>query len=111
MRTPVSLGPRSRRFVGVALLTASALAVGACGEHFEAGLANASSLGRPTRPTRQHDAIANADDSCPRTPGAFDPVPGRAPPCVDTFEDSGTPPPVDGGASLDGALVGPAINK
>jgi hypothetical protein len=100
-------GPRCGPLVGAALLVASALTVGACAEHFEAGLANAPSLERQNRPTRQHDAIANADDSCPRTPGAFDPVPGRAPPCVDTFDDAGAPPP-DGGAWFDGAVMAPA---
>ena len=89
-------------------LASCALLGAACGGGFEAGLANAPSMERQNRPTRQHDVIANADDSCPRKAGAFDPVPGRAPPCADTFGDAGAPA-VDAGPSLDGALAGPSF--
>jgi hypothetical protein len=92
----------------VLVLASCALVGGACGGNFEAGLANAPSIERQNRPTRQHDVIANADDSCPRKAGAFDPVPGRTPPCVDTLDDAGAPRG-DAGPSLDGALAGPSF--
>ena len=76
--------------VAVALLVAFLLAVG-CGEQFEAGLANAPSMQRTSVPVRQHDAIANADDSCPRATGGNDPLRNRAPPCSDLHQDAGVP--------------------
>jgi hypothetical protein len=76
---------RSSRLFGVALL----LLAPACGEHFEAGLANAPSMQRSSVPVRNHDAIANADDSCPRATGGSDPLPNRASPCNETFIEAG----------------------
>jgi hypothetical protein len=81
----------SRWCVAVVPLFALLLAVG-CGEQFEAGLANAPSMQRASVPVRHHDAIANADDSCPRATGGNDPLPNRAPPCNELHPgDAGEP--------------------
>jgi hypothetical protein len=79
---------RSSRLSGIALLALLLLAP-ACGEHFEAGLANAPSMERSSVPVRNHDAIANADDSCPRAAGGSDPLRNRASPCNDIFVEAG----------------------
>ena len=86
-------GSRERlvRF-GAALLLPLVVGVGACAERVEAGLANAPSLERSDPPVRHHDVIANADDSCPRSVGAPDPIPGRTTPCGgEVFDDAGRP--------------------
>jgi hypothetical protein len=70
------------------------LVLAACGEQFEAGLANAPSMQRTSVPVRHHDVIANGDDSCPRATGGSDPLPNRAPPCNEAFVDGGGPEPV-----------------
>jgi hypothetical protein len=72
------------RWLGIALLLG-----GGCGEHFEAGLANAPSMERTSVPVRNHDVIANADDSCPRATAGSDPLPNRASPCNETFAEAG----------------------
>jgi hypothetical protein len=81
---------RSSLLFGIAL-RALLLLVPACGEHFEAGLANAPSMERSSVPVRNHDAIANADDSCPRATGGSDPLHNRASPCNDIFVEAGVP--------------------
>jgi hypothetical protein len=73
---------------GIALLALLLLAPG-CGEHFEAGLANAPSMERSSVPVRNHDAIANADDSCPRATGGSDPLRNRAAPCNEALVEAG----------------------
>ena len=73
-----------RRCLRLALLLGAA-----CGEHVEAGLANAPSVERTSVPVRHHDVIANGDDSCPRAAGDNDPLPNRAPPCNEAFADAG----------------------
>ena len=86
-------GSRERlvRF-GAALVLPLVVGLGACAERVEAGLANAPSLERSDPPVHEHDVIANADDSCPRSVGAPDPIPGRAAPCQgEVFDDAGNP--------------------
>jgi len=75
---------RTAGWLGIALIV-----VAGCGEHFEAGLANAPSIERTSVSVRHHDVIANGDDSCPRTPGDRDPLTNRAPPCNEGFQDAG----------------------
>jgi hypothetical protein len=89
----VSPARNVERWRAAALLVGAALGIGwglgaGCAEHVEAGLANAQSIETPTVPVRHHDVIANGDDSCPRATGV-DPLPGRTPPCKETFTDAG----------------------
>jgi hypothetical protein len=82
----------ARPSLGTVRLLATAvvsIALAACGERVEAGLANAPSMERQTRPRLGHDVISNGDDSCPRTVGGLDPLTNRLPPCNEGFDDAG----------------------
>jgi hypothetical protein len=70
---------------------ATVLLAVACGENFEAGLANAPSIQRQGRPRNSHDVISNGQESCPRRPGDTDPLVNRSPPCEDLGLDAGPP--------------------
>jgi hypothetical protein len=61
-----------------------------CGDaRVEAGLANAPSAQRQTRPrVTTGDVIANGQESCPEG-AAVDPLPGRIPPCEEARSDAG----------------------
>ncbi len=102
MKRPRVLGGASCLVAALAFAALAATA-GACTggvQGVRAGLANAQSPEAPNRPLRHHDVIANSDDSCPRATGAADPLPNRAPPCNDVFqEEAGVPMPplADGG--------------
>jgi len=48
----------------VACLGAAFAVVVACGERFEAGLANAPSVERKSEPRQQYDIISNGDEGC-----------------------------------------------
>jgi hypothetical protein len=76
-----------RRYIPVATV----LLVAACGENFEAGLANAPSIQRQGRPRNSHDVISNGQESCPRRPGDTDPLFNRTPPCEDIGLDASAP--------------------
>jgi hypothetical protein len=73
------------------ITVATVLLATACGENFEAGLANAPSIQRQNRPRSSHDVIANGQESCPRRPGDTDPLVNRTPPCEDIGLDAGAP--------------------
>jgi hypothetical protein len=78
-------------------IAATALSLAACGERVEAGLANAPSMQRSSRPRSGHDVIANGDESCPRSASGTDPLVNRIPPCNEEgVDDAGTNPPPDG---------------
>jgi hypothetical protein len=71
-------------------VTALVLLVAAgCGERVEAGLANAPSLQRQSRPRGAHDVISNGPDSCPRASNDTDPLVNRTPPCDETLSAPG----------------------
>ncbi len=82
--------------VRVILAAAAFLLGAACGERFEAGLANAPSLDRQTRPRRPHDVISNGQESCPQSAASADPLWNRVPPCEES-EPDGSAPRRDGG--------------
>lgn len=64
------------------LLFAALSLIAACGSTFEAGLSNAPSINRASRPKDLHDAISNGSESCGRDGlQGSDPLRHRAPPC------------------------------
>ncbi len=64
------------------LLLAALALIAACGSSFEAGLSNAPSINRASRPKDLHDAISNGPESCGRDGlRGSDPLRHRAPPC------------------------------
>jgi hypothetical protein len=70
--------PSSLLFLLPGLLVGSA-----CGDRFQAGLANAPSIERQNRPRRPYDVISNGPESCPSSQGAADPLVGRRPACAE----------------------------
>jgi hypothetical protein len=76
-----------------ALALLAAAGVAGCGERVEAGLANAPSLQRQSRPRNEHDVISNGPDSCPRSQNDTDPLVNRTPPCGEAPSAPGSPTP------------------
>ena len=57
--SPGSMALRRLAYLGAAIAT-----LAACGERFQAGLANAPSLERKSEPRQQYDAITGGDEGC-----------------------------------------------
>jgi hypothetical protein len=74
-----------------ACIVGTAFFGGACGSHFEGGLANAPSIGRRNLVRGPpNDVIANGRESCPAGDGG-DPLPYRIAECEEEQADGGTP--------------------